>query len=194
MDLLFVHIPKNAGSSIIQSIPNMRIVHHLPIYHQITQCIDRECMNILNVEPSLDRFVSFAIKRNPYTRFISAYSYLSGGGAGFLDRKACHIVRSYRDINAFIRHLPYHMECIVHFLPQHVFICKNDSIVVSHVFPFEDLPHCLTPIISPHTIRHVNRSKKRNYHLTTESISILQTCYKKDFEIFGYNMSDVSVL
>lgn len=193
MPLLFVHIPKNAGSSIIHSIPKLHIVNHFPNYHRSSDRIDRQRMNVLNKIPSIKKFTSFAIKRNPYTRFISAYYYLYNGGIGSLDWSARDKIRSYPDINAFIANLPHHMERIVHLLPQHVFICRNGRIVVDHVLAFEDLPNCLSQISSA-PLKHVNHSKKRHDQLTEESVRMLQQCYKEDFDIFGYDMSDISVL
>lgn len=199
MVLLFVHIPKTAGTSIIESmntkIRRIRFVGHNLILEKSSDRIDRNQMSVWSkFGNTLYRYRSFAVVRHPYTRFLSAYCYLSDKKRRGIDQEAGAIIRSYPNINAFIKNLPHHMERIVHFLPQHVFICKDDTIIINHVLRFEDLPGCLS-IIHPHIpLCHVNRSDwgQYNLRLTRESIGILQQCYQKDFDILGYDRNDFS--
>ena len=190
MPVLYVHIPKTAGSSIIKSIPNLKVLGHRPIFYESSDKIHLHRMNVLHRVPRLNEYISFAVKRNPYTRFLSAYFYLSNieDPNNTLDILARDVIRSYDGINDFIKDLPYHMERIIHFVPQHVFITHNGRIIIDHVLPFEDFPHNLNQVfhdIPP--IMHVNKSTRHDIQLTDESIQMLQDCYRDDFEILGYD-------
>ena len=191
MPVLYVHIPKTAGSSIIKSIPNLKVLGHRPIFYESSDKIHLHRMNVLHRVPRLNEYISFAVKRNPYTRFLSAYFYLYYKvcrSERDIDWHACRAVRSYATINDFVKDLPYHMERIIHFVPQHVFITHNGKIIIDHMLPFEDFPHNLNQVfhdIPP--IMHVNKSTRHDIQLTDESIQMLQDCYRDDFEILGYD-------
>lgn len=187
--LLFVHIPKNAGSSVIASIPGLNFIDHFPIRHPGSDRIDYKRMNIMRKKPMFRGYRSFAVKRNPYDRFISAYSYLYNGGNGSkLDMDARNVIRSYHDVNDFVDDLRIHMERIIHFVPQHVFICKNGKILVNEILAFEDL--ATRPMsVYGYPLIHVNRSSRDGVSLTPASMKIIREYYKDDFEIFGYDFS-----
>lgn len=195
MRLLFVHIPKTAGLSIARSIQkthSLCVIDHTRILERSSDRIDRKKMSVwTKVGPAIRRYRSFAVVRHPHDRFLSAYCYLydSDKRGCTIDQAVGAIIRSYQDVNAFIRDLPHHMERITHFLPQHVFICRDDQVVIDHVLRFEDLPDCLSVLGLDIDLCHVNRSDRRRHdlRLTPESMKILKNCYQKDFDILGYD-------
>ncbi len=92
--MLFIHVPKNAGTSISERLYGAQIKHATALYYS-------------RVAPDLLALPSFAIIRNPVERFLSAYRYARSGGTRhrnisqpFLDRYA-----SFRSIDDAIDHL-----------------------------------------------------------------------------------------
>jgi len=195
-DLLFVHIPKNAGSSIVASIPGLQTVIHAPTYYPGSNRIDTGRLNITRRNKRFRRYRSFAVKRNPYDRFLSAYYYLYNGGCGTqLDLDAQKIIHSYRDVNHFITDLKIHMERIIHFVPQHVFICVDKKIVVNDVLEFEELTKRRKQVYG-YPLLHRNKTTRDHtpVQLTRESVQMLRECYRDDFKILGYDITNTSHL
>lgn len=62
--IIFIHIPKNAGSSITKSLYNSGLSHTSALYYKL---IDRQSFNEIE---------SFALFRDPIDRFCSAFNYL----------------------------------------------------------------------------------------------------------------------
>jgi hypothetical protein len=61
--LIFIHIPKNAGTAITNAFNMSDIGHHLPIYYK--QKYPKEWVT----------FKKFAVVRNPWDRVVSNYEY-----------------------------------------------------------------------------------------------------------------------
>jgi hypothetical protein len=61
--LIFVHIPKNAGTTITNALNMSDIGHHLPIYYK------------RKYPKEWETFKKFAVYRNPWDRVVSNYEY-----------------------------------------------------------------------------------------------------------------------
>jgi chondroitin 4-sulfotransferase 11 len=129
--VIFIHIPKAAGSSVGELIYGTDNVGHYPFF--IYKSVD---------EKRYEEYYKFTVVRNPYDRFISAYDFVLKGGKGPADERCGKYIRSRSDnIEDFV--LNYLDEGFIyswaHFVPQTYFICDGDRLVVDDIFHVENL-------------------------------------------------------
>lgn len=132
--VLFIHVPKNAGTSVCERLYGRQIKHETVRYYAM-------------VAPDLLELPSFAIVRDPLARFLSAYRYACNGGTR--DRAVARPFharyRAFAGIDDAIDHLacarsPFDIDHI--FRPQSWYLtdaageCRMDTLV-----PHEALGH-----------------------------------------------------
>jgi hypothetical protein len=186
-NLIFIHIPKAAGMSIVDALYNDKKSHHAKI-------IDYQ-------KQDKDKFYSsyfFAISRNPYTRAYSAYKYLSNGGMQPIDKVWKNIyIKKHTSFERFILHgLEKAInENAEHFIPQYKFIEDKDNIVAcDFIGKIEEL-NTTQEYLKKHNIdfpiEHLNQSNKDPLIITDiytrEMLDKINLLYKKDFLLLGYN-------
>lgn len=130
--VLFIHVPKNAGTSVSEALYGQQIKHETVRYYAM-------------VAPDVLELPSFAIIRDPVSRFLSAFRYARGGGTA--DRAVARPFnaryRSFACIDDAIDHLAsarslFHIDHI--FRPQSWYLtdrsgaCRVDTLV-----PYEAL-------------------------------------------------------
>lgn len=194
--ILFIHIPKNAGSSIAKGL-GFEITTHIKA---------SEIEESYNVNFFKDKF-SFAIVRNPVERFLSLYHYAR-----------MEISLYHNNINPsnslYGKHLDYDIlkdaslyECallltqnkLLHdkswnqWEPQYTWIYnKLNEKLIPNVYKIEELKYLEKDIYSKFNINLnlavLNKSNKLQEinNLDNKTISILKEYYKQDFELFGY--------
>lgn len=122
----------------------------------------------------------FAIVRNPYDRFISAY-YQAGWDKDW-------------DINEFVKN---HFEMlkdnhIALFRPQWEYLYENDQLLVDYIGRFEELDKSWKDITKMLKINkallpgHSKIPQEQRTKLNKDSKKILAEYYKKDFQLLGY--------
>lgn len=132
--VLFVHVPKNAGTTICQQLYGRQLKHHSVRYYA-------------SVAPQVLNLPSFAILREPVCRFRSAFAFARSGGSA--DRTISHPFnaryRAFESIDDAIDHLatarsPFDVDHI--FRPQAWYLtdaqgrCRVDNLV-----PYEDIDY-----------------------------------------------------
>ena len=185
MKIVFIHIPKNCGTSVIKFMEhdkNFKSVDHNPVFKG--QRLFVEKYNYKNIKHNCDK--SFAIVRNPYERFLSAYNYLIQGGMNSeLDLGYKNII-SKLTLDEFIDNLDEFKYQIIHFLPQHLFICDGEKILIDFVCKFENLKDDLIQIDPKfENLHHLNKSNKI-FDLNEMQKEKIYKNYESDFLIFGY--------
>ncbi|HUD31257.1 MAG TPA: sulfotransferase family 2 domain-containing protein [Novosphingobium sp.] len=105
--VLFVHVPKNAGTSICEALYGRQIKHETVRYYAM-------------VAPDVLDLPSFAVVRDPVARFLSAYRYARGGGTA--DRAVA------RPFNARYRRFSGIDDAIDHLA------CARSPFAVDHIF------------------------------------------------------------
>lgn len=187
-DLLFIHIPKVAGSSIEKMLYKSKgKVGHI------------KAKKLLGEDP--ERFatsLSFAFVRNPYDRLVSAYFYLTAGGRNSFDSAwATTHLSQYSSFEEFVLALETPDFCKQifawqHFTPQYEFICDDKlNILVDYLGRFEQINVDILPLQNYFNLPDLpweNRSKHQNYrsYFTPKMQAIAFNIYRQDFEVLGY--------
>lgn len=180
--LIFIHIPKAAGSSILKTgVAYTR--GHVPYSFYERWLPDGKNM------PD-----TFAIVRNPYDRFVSAFKYLQEADVN-------HIDLSYRKrfigkgecIDAFVEKFAREerMRNFLHFLPQTHFITNSKNrIAVSEILRFEELFTHWGDFAKRHKLRveigNEKTSRGEKPILSDESRGIISSLYSHDFSRLNY--------
>ena len=196
--LFFIHIPKNAGTSIenvgsknnylwgkeynfnmdedeIQNLVQNKSIWHLPPKYLPE-----------NKNP-YKRYTNFAIVRNPYDRMVSEYKYY----------KNIENIKDY-NINIFIKDIyhkykenKFYYGC--HFIPQSEFIYGYPK--CDEILRFENLDSDFYNLLNKYKYPQMKvPQKNKSYGNTTidslnkDSIEIINKIYKDDFKNFGYKM------
>lgn len=78
--LIFIHIPKNAGTSVVERLLEDENWKHLWVYHpeakdKYFQKTGHVCASILKEYPIYDDFETVALARNPWSKQLSTYMF-----------------------------------------------------------------------------------------------------------------------
>lgn len=184
---IFIHIPKNAGSSILSSLGHVGGRDHVEWRHY------RGCNSRW-----FESYFKFAICREPFARLYSAYSYaLKGGNQSSNDVELKNYIaensNGYDDFVKRILQNDFINENVL-FKQQYLFICTRDlSLVVDKVLRFETLTEDWNKLAKekglPQTLPTVNAVSSTEAEipaLSESAIEKVKELYAKDFKIFGY--------
>jgi hypothetical protein len=190
--IIFIHIPKTAGSSIEHllrdegkyeldfiGVRNGRSTHH---YMGI------ELKLIL--KELYPTYYKFSFVRNPYDRLISEYFWCRLNNVGHKFNKTFDEFLDYvedviKNKNFF---KPIEND---HFIPQYSFLFFNNKLIVNNIFKYEDI-ETVAPLIKKRLkikteLQHLNKSKKNEITLTQEQKDRIYNLYKIDFQTFNYD-------
>lgn len=190
--VIFIHVPKAAGSSIEKALFSTRgeVGHH-----------GAEEYLLADAE-KFRRYFTFAFVRNPLDRFVSAYEYLAQGGRNRFDEAWMRQqIEPYPGFKSFVMRLkdPSQRKTILawmHFKPQHRFVCDDtDKIMVDFLGKYENIEQDFATVAShlglnntlPHENATANRRDYRTYY-DEETRQVIEEVYKLDFEIFHYSL------
>ncbi|GBR52700.1 hypothetical protein AA106555_1006 [Neokomagataea thailandica NBRC 106555] len=174
--VLFVHVPKNGGTSICDQLYGGVMMHETIRYYR-------------HVAPEMVRILpSFAIWRDPVERFVSAWSFAKKGGT---DRVSIHpsVNEQYRSLHSLNDALdmveaansPYDLDHV--FRPQHWYVCnRKGELAVSKLFTMEQidtLPKHI-PQLKTRSIPHLNKNA-HTIHVTDLQEKRIRRIYAKDY-------------
>ena len=195
--IIFTGIPKNASHAPFEHLSNKTDSgHHHASYMQDYREHDEEL---------LDTYTSLAITRNPYDRAYSCWNFLKviediEGRFGI--KNFTEYVYALESRTAYYEE--QNEELTQHELtyPQHKFITIKGRILVDHLLRFENLDEDwktftteynktaqfkLKPTLEiSNSIEYAERDWTKVY--TPEMYSIINEFYKRDFELFNYEM------
>ena len=205
--LKFIHITKNAGTS-IENIANKknykwgRFDQSLSFlgrvfWHQPFQFCHKEA----HKKMIINKFDLFAVVRHPYDRCVSEYFCRWGGPRGNVTRTKEHMnnyiqdkVRKVKNKKEILGRNIWRDLCYGHFIPQFYYIYDGKGCkMVKHILKFEELQTQFNQLMKRYKIpleldRHDNVNK-RNLSvddLTQETKDLIYTVYERDFREFGY--------
>ncbi len=198
---IFVHVPKNGGTSIGRSLFDPYRGNHLPIatYQMIYDKSDFEA------------FFKFAFVRNPFDRLLSGYRFMAqqaeltaAAGKSIRTGKdgkplASSAVTGHEDFEHFVTNwvTPTNVRVFEHFRPQHRFVCTPDGrIPFDHLGRFESMAESFDVITErlgvDVELRHDrpsrDRGDDRHYadHYTPSMRRIAEQVFARDLRLFDY--------
>ena len=183
---IFTHIPKCGGVSIYNIFnTSRRKQNHAMIRNQP-----------VSLQKQVKKYFNFCFVRNPWSRFLSAYSYLRRGGRGSRrDLQDAKIINEFENLKEF----SYNFDKIKndfsdkHFYEQVYWI--DDK--VDFIGRFENLQGDFNVVcdkigIPQQQLPHANKSKHKHYteYYDEETKQIVAEKYAKDIEAFGYEFGE----
>ena len=201
--LLFVHIPKTGGQSItkylfkdlgidfkLKSEPSLLWIinnedRRLPGPEKLAHLTYDEYVDLGYLsQEDFDSYSSFSVVRNPYSRFVSAFYYNGLQHVG-MDKWIQDHFPSDRNSHLYR-----------HFMPQHEYIASRGDIKVDRLFYTENLDNDFLDFAHAYGytqkyLDRINRISKKDSNiknLTPYARDWIQDYYRKDFEIFNYEM------
>ncbi|MCH6255468.1 sulfotransferase family protein [Puniceicoccaceae bacterium K14] len=182
---IFIHIPKSAGSSILNILgapPMGRL--HIDYSHYLRSDAKR-----------YEEYFKFAIVRNPVDRLYSCYNYIIQGGNGEKeDVRMTEFLKSRSDsFDEFVGDVLNHQMVLgwALFRPQFFFVCNaHAECQMDMILKIENIDEDYAKLkerISgiPDKLPTLNISGKGNPpELSRRSLARIHELYEKDFEIF----------
>lgn len=199
--LLFLRIPKNASSSIMDALGARNITkrYQIELKNKLDKNIYKDVFDVTHARPDelrtvissieLDCF-SFAVVRNPWDRVVSMYHF--GKKMGLAHLFGLNNDLSFDD---FCRTLKSR-EGDGLFLPVFKQIeWINSSIEVTEVLRFENLAEDFQNMVERHDIReiasqlpHTNQTKHHHYrdYFNSDTKDIVKSVFEEDCDAFKY--------
>lgn len=196
---LFIHIPKNSGTAMTKELQRTYKDTQL-LKHCERQGINIGIDKMHLYYDVIDKFISknvlknyfkFCIIRNPYNKLYSAWQFI----------KERH---GYNNVNDFIKYklneeFIYGKEIIpgdarVHYRPQFTFVYDNENNrFVDFIIRYENLNEDVCKMNTKYGLNlplYDNGNTQKSYInlFNKESIMKINRLYKKDFELFNYQM------
>jgi hypothetical protein len=191
---IFIHIPKNAGTSIAKTVYGQSL-GHIPISRY--KSYNKE---------KYQTYFKFAVIRNPWDRLYSAYKYLKAreGKPQWLDGQfADKYLRGLDTFEAFVLKLSersYRNSVLTfkHLIPQHYWITfpsSRDTVQMDYIVRFEALEEDLKKALRlegldlDEDLLHERKTKKKNYTevYSSQMKEIVADIYPKDIQLFDYS-------
>lgn len=178
--ILFIHVPKNAGTSICESLYGLQVKHSTVNYYR-------------QVAPDVLDLPSFAVLRDPVERFISAFQYASAGGTR--DRKVARPFRAdysrFEKFECAFRHLEACRDIFAMdhmFRPQSWYVtCRQKRPVVDHLICYDQLDR-ISAFKGLETVGHVPRLNSGRHipvKLTASQRAFIEDFYEEDYRLIA---------
>ena len=186
-DVIFVHIPKSAGTSIAKSIYGARNGHLTAI--DIKEKLGHDIF---------EKKISFGVTRNPYDRLVSAYFYAKQGGSkdGGISNPSFYQKKEFRNFDSFVKEwlVKQDLEGVDPiFRPQKDYLFHHDQQIVNKIFKIERIEEILKFLqetlkreISIPVTNKTKRSRDYLDYYTQDSMDIVNKLYSSDFRLFSY--------
>tara|TARA_B100001093_G_C26853639_1_gene1026296 strand:+ start:1592 stop:2152 length:561 start_codon:yes stop_codon:yes gene_type:complete len=178
---IFIHIPKCGGNS-IKSPLGIKGHHHSAIS-------EKKYSNHMD-------YFKFTFVRNPWDRFLSAYSYLKAGGFGNkLDLNLKQKIESYDSFEEFILKAPF--LTYLHFEPMFKLIQIDGEDRMDFIGRVENYQEDFDIIcdkigVPRKELPHTNKSKHKHYteYYNDQTRKLIAQFYSKDVDYFGYKFGE----
>jgi hypothetical protein len=192
-EVIFVHVPKAAGTSVSRSLFGSLGGGHTKMSEY----------QVVFSPSELRRYFKFTFVRNPWDRLHSAYHFLRNGGASQRDREFARTLEDFGSFDEFVCRWvnEKNVETFVHFEPQNRFICLpgRRKPAVDFVGRFENLAEDYEAIrarvASAQPLLHVNKTDDRpdfREEYSDKARAIVARVYRRDIEMLGYAFENIA--
>lgn len=186
--VLFIHIPKSAGTTICSELYGRRIGHY-----RYLDWVD------LSSGDFMENVKTFTVVRNPVARLESAYRFvINGSKMGSVKNRESYLEDDrFRSFDAFVQEWLVNQDlntCDVIFRPQSFFVCDNENkILVDEIFKIEKpeevekyLSRILNREVKLHKLNATSNYEYKNVDCSEKTLELINRLYVKDFELFKY--------
>lgn len=185
---IFIHIPKNAGTSILKAF-NIDTANHEKWFY-----FKRKYPNKWN------NYFKFAIVRNPWDRIVSNYEYarLKKSYWHSIDGKAIYGKHKDYDLlknksfeeTVFLLKKQHNLFKHQGWGNQFSYVCNKKNIPQVKILRFENLEADFKQLFPNINLPKTNKSREKNNYknyYNKETRQIVATIYKKDIQLFNYS-------
>jgi hypothetical protein len=185
---IFIHIPKNAGTSILKAFGEDRAAH------------DKWYFFKKNYPEKWAAYFKFAVIRNPWDRVVSNYEYAvlnksywhSSCGDAIYGKHRDYDMLKEKSFEEAIWLLKNDFKSFKHagWKAQHIFICNKQFIPQTNILRFENIEAEFNQLFPQLVLPKINQSRDNNayrHYYTGNTIKLVEEIYKKDIELFKYS-------
>ena len=191
--IVFIHIPKAAGTSVCDSLYQSRVWHFTLAE---IRSADSGRKDQTAYKSGIDGLPTFSVVRDPLARLQSSYRYARDGGGsdGSINPDPAYQSSMFRSFSAFISEWLVNQDLSTLdrvFWPQSRFVEDKLGPVdfIGKVEKMEEVEHWLRKTVSGDVeIPHLNRSQHRQQAepVPASDRSIVESIYREDYEAFNY--------
>lgn len=185
-EVIFIHIPKAAGTSISKALFGERTGHNTALAYKAANA------------KKYNQYFKFSVVRNPWARLLSSYNYLKSSPHEEDREWARDNIDKYEGFEEFVIKwvTPENIMRWKHFIPQSYFLCdETGKVIVDAWYKLEYLNESKIEIekVTDTEIEHLNRSATVDYRkcYTDEMINVVAEVYRADVDLFGYSYGDL---
>ena len=184
---LFIHVPKNGGTSINRALFDSHGAGHIAFH----------ALELIYSADELNSLFKFSVVRNPWSRLYSSYTYLKKGGGNDFDKRWAD--ENLAEVDSFRDFVLEWLEeertmSFVHFVPQHFYILDGRGRNrLDYLARFERLnegfEHITKTLSIDRSLDHLNKSVHTDYReaYDPEMIAKVARVYAKDISEFDYS-------
>lgn len=179
--LLFIHVPKNGGTSVKRALYSSDPGHASIRYYE------------LFFPARLAQTQTLALVRDPVARFLSGFDFLMNGGGGDvrIQPRPMHHMRNIRTIDDFLDFIEaadgdwLKLDTFVR--PQCWYIVDHKNLIrVKHLWMLDNSEGLMQFLAAYGTadIPHANRTRRTARSLTCEQLARVSHLYAEDFALY----------
>jgi len=180
-NLIFVHVPRVAGTSIVRSLYGKGCIHHYSMHYYRT------------VDPGFaESAPSFALLRDPIDRFASAFAFVRAGGTDSCRLSDVFLrqtegLATVDDYLSFLEERgPLDLDFVMR--PQSWFVTddNNGSVLVKDLFLLGEDSAALSAYLAPHGVSRLpwlNHAPRAHLFLSARQRRRIERLYADDFAL-----------